>query len=554
MAMSTTRHQAQREVFRARVIAPLVSRGTYQSLLFQLATGILGSVGLALIITGATTTLVLAITPLVVPLLIAFRLGVGYLAAAGAALARHLLGENVNPPLRSGGRGFWGSGFAVLKDHAFWQQLAYLLAGWLVAVAAIVPFSLGVQALAILFYYDAVDGGVDFLWNTNIDTLGEALEFVPVGVAPLVAGLYLVGPLTRLSRALANRLLSGDAAQTMRSPAELSALRMRALTIWTLVTTSIAVVLFVIWDLTTPDGYFWPVWPLLSLALLIGIPGWVVLVLERREITRAALGSTALAIQIGVSVILVGFLVAIWAITTGGYFWPVWPALGLALAAAIHAAVVYGQREHRIRRLEETRAGAVEVQESELRRIERDLHDGAQARLVALGMSLGMAEQALEQDPEAVRELLADARRGAGEALEELRVLARGIRPPILTDRGLGPAISALTARTPLPVTVSIAADGRYPAAVETAAYFTVAEALANAIKHGSAQRVDISISTHDGVLVAEVVDDGNGGANLSGPGLTGLRQRAEALDGRLKVESPPGGPTTIRAELPCGS
>jgi signal transduction histidine kinase len=537
-----------------RVIAPLVSRETYQSLLFQLAIAILGSVGLALIITGATTTLVFAITPLVVPLLIAFRLGVGYLAAAEAALARYFLGESLNPPVRSSGQGFWGSGFAVLKDSAFWKQLGYLLASWLVAVVALAPFSLGVQSLAILFYYDAVEGGVDFFWNTNIDTLEEALEFAPIGIALLVAGIYLVGPLTRLSRALANRMLSGDAPGTVRSPAELSARRIRALTIWSLVSTSIGLALFVIWDLTTPDGYFWPVWPLLSLALVVGIPGWVVLVLERPEIRRVTLGSTPLAIQIGVSVILFGFLVAIWAITTGGYFWPVWPALGLALAAAIHAAVVYGRREHRIRRLEETRAGAVEVQETELRRIERDLHDGAQARLVALGMSLGMAEQALEKDPEAVRDLLADARRGAGEALEELRALARGIRPPILTDRGLGPAISALTARTPLPVTVSVAGEERYPAAVETAAYFTVAEALANAIKHGNAERVEISVSAQNGVLVAEIVDDGNGGADLSGPGLTGLRQRAEALDGRLKVESPPGGPTTVRAELPCGS
>jgi signal transduction histidine kinase len=246
--------------------------------------------------------------------------------------------------------------------------------------------------------------------------------------------------------------------------------------------------------------------------------------------------------------------VGIWAITTGGYFWPAWPALVLALAAAVHGAVVYGRREHRIRRLEETRAGAVDVQESELRRIERDLHDGAQARLVALGMSLGMAEQALDQDPEAVRQLLAEARRGAGEALEELRDLARGIRPPILTDRGLEPAIAALTARTPMPVTLSVDLDpARYESAVETAAYFTVAEALANAIKHAHAERIDIRVASKDGFLLAEVIDDGDGGADPSGPGLVGLRQRAEALDGKLRVSSPAGGPTTVSVELPCG-
>jgi signal transduction histidine kinase len=252
--------------------------------------------------------------------------------------------------------------------------------------------------------------------------------------------------------------------------------------------------------------------------------------------------------------LLLAFLVGIWAAAGGGYFWPVWPALGLALLVVVHAAVVYAQREHRIERLEETRAGAVDVQEAELRRIERDLHDGAQARLVALGMNLGMAEQALQTDPAAAAELLTEARRGAGEALEELRVLARGIRPPILTDRGLEPAVAALTAHTPLRVEVSVDVPSRYPSAVETAAYFTVAEALANAIKHGNAVRVDIRIAAVDGRLVVEVVDDGDGGADPSGPGLTGLRQRAEALDGTLRVESPAGGPTTVSAELPCVS
>jgi signal transduction histidine kinase len=313
-------------------------------------------------------------------------------------------------------------------------------------------------------------------------------------------------------------------------------------------------VLIVIWALTG-GGYFWPIWPLLSLSLVVAIPGWVVFVLERPQPTRLAMGSRALAIQTGISAILAGFLVAIWAVTGNGYFWPAWPALGLAVLVAVHGAVIRGQREHRIRRLEETRAGAVDVQETELRRIERDLHDGAQARLVALGMSLGRAEQALDTDPEAVRELLAEARQGAGEALAELRDLARGIRPPILTDRGLEPAIFALTAHTPLPVSLSVElVPARYDAAVETAAYFTVAEALANAIKHSNAERLDIRIKGGNGVLVAEVVDDGDGGADASGPGLTGLRQRAEALDGRLTVVSPAGGPTTVRAELPCES
>ena len=194
----------------------------------------------------------------------------------------------------------------------------------------------------------------------------------------------------------------------------------------------------------------------------------------------------------------------------------------------------------------------MDVQEAELRRIERDLHDGAQARLVALGMSLGMAEQKLTTDPEAAAELLADARAGAGEALRELRDLARGIHPPVLADRGLDAAVRALAAASPISVTVSATVPERPKPPVESAAYFVVAEALANAGKHSGARRVDVRILSGDGVLSVEVHDDGTGGADPSGGGLSGLRRRVEALDGSLRVLSQPGGPTTIRAELPC--
>jgi signal transduction histidine kinase len=312
-------------------------------------------------------------------------------------------------------------------------------------------------------------------------------------------------------------------------------------------------VLILIWALTTA-GHFWPIWPLLSLGLVLGIFGAVELVEEHPEMTRVTGGSKPLAIQVAGSAVVLGFLVAVWAITTHGYFWPIWPALGLALLAAIHGAFVYAENHHRIEELEASRAGAVDVQETELRRIERDLHDGAQARLVALGMSLGLAEQHLETDPGAVRALLAEARAGAAEALEELRDLARGIHPPILTDRGLEGALSALVARSPVPVSLSIDVGERPAPAFETAAYFMVAEALANATKHADAEHVEIRVERVGGVLVADVVDDGRGGADPSGPGLNGLRQRVEALDGSLRVVSPPGGPTTVRAELPCGS
>jgi signal transduction histidine kinase len=536
-----------------RVLAPFVRGATYRALLYHLAAAVLGSLGLALVIAGWACTLCFAITPLVVPILIGFRLGVGALAGAEAALARGLLSMNVRPRGRTEGRGFWGSGFAVLRDPEFWRQQAHLLVAWLLGIVALVPFSLGVQSLAIPLYYDT--GGDPDLFGIPVDSLSEALLLgIPIGLALLVVGIYILGPLTKLSRGLARRLLAGEGERIVRSPAELSARRLRALTILSLASTSVVLALSAIWLLTTPDGYFWPIWPLLALSLVVGIPGSIVLVLERPEIPRVTYGSRALAIQIGISVVLVAFLTGVWAVTGGGYFWPVWPALALALLAGLTAAGVYGQREHRIRRLEETRAGAVDVQESELRRIERDLHDGAQARLVALGMNLGMAEQKLETDPETVRELLAEARRGAGEALEELRDIARGIHPPILTDRGLEAAVAALTSRSPWPVAVAVDVPNRPPAAVETAAYFVVSEALANVSKHAQASRVGVMVQSRDGMLVAEVVDNGRGGADETGSGLTGLRQRVEALDGTLYVTSPVGGPTTVRAELPCES
>ena len=264
----------------------------------------------------------------------------------------------------------------------------------------------------------------------------------------------------------------------------------------------------------------------------------------------------ALATQVGLSVAVALFFTLVWAFTSRGYYWPVWPIIALAVWVALGAVGAYRDRgaRERITVLEETRAGAVEQQESELERIERDLHDGAQARLVALGMSLGMAEQKLATDPQAAQELLAEARKGTREALEELRNLARGIHPPVLADRGLAAAISALADRTPLQVGVAVDVPRRPPRAVETAAYFVVAEALANTGKHAQASRVDIAVHEEGDELVVEIVDDGVGGANAAGAGLRGLERRVGALDGRLDIVSPDGGPTTIRAVIPCGS
>jgi signal transduction histidine kinase len=206
----------------------------------------------------------------------------------------------------------------------------------------------------------------------------------------------------------------------------------------------------------------------------------------------------------------------------------------------------------RIEQLTETRAGAVDAAATALERIERDLHDGAQARLVALAMDLGMAEERFDRDPEGARELVGEAREEARRALAELRDLARGIRPSLLTERGLAAAVAALAARSPIPATAQVAVDVKPAPAVETAAWFVVSEALANAAKHSGAASVTISLTRRDDALRVEVVDDGRGGADPSGAGLQGLAQRVAALDGTLEVHSPNGGPTVVRASLPC--
>jgi len=315
----------------------------------------------------------------------------------------------------------------------------------------------------------------------------------------------------------------------------------------------------VIWALTT-RAYFWPAWPLIALALPLAIHGWIVLLEERPRILRPQRATFALGIHEGVSAALFLFFVAVWALSSRGYFWPVWPLLGLALPLGIHAIVVVARRSgsgelaRRIETLERTRAGAVDVQEAELRRIERDLHDGAQARLVALGMSLGLAEQKFGSDPEAARQLLAEARAGAVAALRELRDLARGIHPPILTDRGLEAALATLVAQVPLAVDLRVDLAERPPESAELAAYFVAAEALANAAKHAGASRVDLRVVQMGEALVVTVIDDGRGGADPDGSGLQGLRHRVEALDGALRVDSPAGGPTILEAVLPCAS
>jgi signal transduction histidine kinase len=209
----------------------------------------------------------------------------------------------------------------------------------------------------------------------------------------------------------------------------------------------------------------------------------------------------------------------------------------------------------RVEELQSSRARLVEVTMGERRRLERDLHDGAQQRLVALSIQLGMARRKLGDDPDTAARLLDAARTELEQALEELRELARGIHPAILTDRGLGAALRALAERAPVAVDLHQMPEDRLPAPVEAAAYFVVAESLTNVAKYASAEHASVSVGREDGYAVVEVRDDGVGGADpAAGSGLRGMADRLAALDGRLEVHSPPGGGTLIRANIPCAA
>ncbi|MBO0816405.1 MAG: sensor histidine kinase [Actinobacteria bacterium] len=223
------------------------------------------------------------------------------------------------------------------------------------------------------------------------------------------------------------------------------------------------------------------------------------------------------------------------------------------LAHSMLAPTKQAALEQQVARLSESRAEVVDTGAAEIRRIERDLHDGAQARLVAMGMTLSAAEQVLDQNPDAARALLLEARDASARALTELRDLVRGIHPPVLADRGIGEAVRALAMDSPLKIRLTSQLPGRPPAPVESAAYFAVSELLANVSKHADAHQVWIDMRYEHGLLRIDVGDDGRGGADPGrGTGLRGIERRLSAFDGILALSSPPGGPTVATMELPC--
>jgi signal transduction histidine kinase len=258
-------------------------------------------------------------------------------------------------------------------------------------------------------------------------------------------------------------------------------------------------------------------------------------------------GSTQLAGVIshplyGILLAVSGFVAAPWLLRGYGEF-----------TRSLLGPTRHAQLAQRVSHLAQTRSDAIDTGAAEMRRVERDLHDGAQARLVALGMTLDAAGQLIDINPAAAQALLTEARDNSVKALAELRDLVRGIHPPVLADRGLADAVRALALDSPLQVRVTNELPGRPPAPVESAAYFAASELLANVAKHADARRVWIDIRHDGGVLRIGVTDDGCGGADpAGGTGLSGIERRLAAFDGVLAVSSPPGGPTVVNMEIPC--
>ncbi|MGW2900595.1 sensor histidine kinase [Streptomyces sp. NPDC001212] len=299
----------------------------------------------------------------------------------------------------------------------------------------------------------------------------------------------------------------------------------------------------------TGGGDFWPRWVWFGLATVLAadqLLRWVLRVPPGRR--------RWLALDGALCALIATDDVAIWALSGGGLFWPIFTFLALPMVWGTHAFLVSRHPDDRERALvarvdtlTRTRRGAVESQAAELKRVERDLHDGAQARLVSLGVTLGMAQDLIHRDPDAAAEMLGEARSTAGSALEDLRTVMHSIQPPVLADRGLADAVRALALDLPLPVTITGDPPPDIPVAVQTAGFFAIAECLANTVKHGQATAASVTYVTDPQVLRVEVGDNGVGGAVVApGRGLHGIVQRLAILDGQLDVDSPAGGPTRV--------
>ncbi|MEV6850440.1 histidine kinase [Actinoplanes sp. NPDC051411] len=300
---------------------------------------------------------------------------------------------------------------------------------------------------------------------------------------------------------------------------------------------------------TITGGYFWPRW------VYFGFGTVAAAVFLFGRALRYEGRKRWLALDAAAGGLLVAVDLATWVLSGGGYFWPMWMMLGVSAILTFHYLMYRrppGRRERelveRVSTLTRSRSGALDRQAAELKRVERDLHDGAQARMVSLALSLGLAGDLLRRDPDAAGRLLEEARTTAVAALDDLRAVMHSIHPPVLADRGLGDAVRALVLDLAVPVTVTGQPPSLLPAAVETAAYFAVAECLSNVVKHSGATMAEVAFVDR-GITVT---DNGRGGADpMKGSGLRGIAERLEAVDATLAMRSPAGGPTELTIEIP---
>lgn len=295
-----------------------------------------------------------------------------------------------------------------------------------------------------------------------------------------------------------------------------------------------------------PAGYL----PTAGLSPLRRLQAWAIDPMTWRELLWVLVSVT-----VGFALSLLTVLMLL-LVVTGAFWWFGAPHVMQLRATLDRMFLTRGhteQLEQRVVDLTTSRADTVDHNAAELRRIERDLHDGAQARLVAVGMTLGLVDDLFERDPAGAHRLVAEARETTGAALADLRAVVRGIHPPVLADRGLAGAVEALALDMALPVTVRTELDGRPPAPVESAVYFAIAECLTNVGKHAGASSAWVELSHDAGVLRAVIGDDGVGGADARhGTGMLGVMRRLSAFDGTMGVSSPDLGPTLITLEIPC--
>lgn len=388
------------------------------------------------------------------------------------------------------------------------------------------------------------DLAVGVLWFTLLTTLiatGASLLITPVGLPILTATFYLARALADGERARARMFLGAEIERpTYKRP--------KSNGVWHRVVAPFA-------DRTTWKEvfYLWLVQPVLGVVnFTVAVTAWAV-PLWALTLPIYAVRWPGAAPELWSGEKLDTWHEVIPLAVAGLVVLPFvpWIIRGFATLDAVVARACL--RPSTVDALRESQARTVDIAMADRRQIERDLHDGAQQRLLSLGMDLGMALEKFDSDPDAARGLLGDAHAELQRAIAELRNLARGIHPAVLTDRGLDAALSALAARSPVPVRLDVRLAARPPASVEATAYFIVAEALTNAARYADAKRVDVKVREQGDKLHIEVADDGVGGAEeRPGGGLAGLADRASSVEGSLRISSPKGGPTVVAADLPC--